>query len=207
MQPPQEITADWRTFEPTELGPILDHALEAFDENGFHGTTVRDLARRVGVTVPALYYHHENKEAVLMALLDTAVRNLIDRCEAAVAEAGEDPLLRFTNFYEAVVLNMTHRAQQSALDSEVRHLSPENRRRYAATRKRLELMALDLVTDGTRKGVFAVDDIAETVRALLGMAQSIARWFQIDGPLTPDEVADRYTAIALRVVGRPTASR
>lgn len=204
---PQEITADWRRFEPPELGPILDHALEAFDENGFHGTTVRDLARRVGVTVPALYYHHENKEAVLMALLDTAVRNLIDRCEAAVAEAGDDPLLRFTNFFEAVVLNMTHRAQQSALDSEVRHLSPENRRNYAATRKRLELMALDLVTDGVAKGVFVVDDIPETVRALLGMAQSIARWFQIDGPLTPDEVADRYTAIALRVVGRPTASR
>ncbi|MBS9376027.1 HTH-type transcriptional repressor KstR2 [Rhodococcus sp. B50] len=87
----------------------------------------------------------------------------------------------------------------------MRHLSPENRRRYAATRKQLELMALDLVTDGIEKGVFAVDDIPETVRALLDMGQSITRWFQIDGPLTPDEVADRYTAIVLRVVGHPTA--
>jgi hypothetical protein len=49
--------------------------------------------------------------------------------------------------------------------------------------------------------VFVVDDIPETVRALLGMGQSIARWFQLDGPLTPDEVAASYTAIALRVVG------
>ncbi|MGW0174354.1 TetR/AcrR family transcriptional regulator [Rhodococcus sp. NPDC003322] len=201
-----ETTTNWREFEPMQLGPILENALEAFHENGFHGTTVRDLARRVGVTVPALYYHHENKEAVLVALLDTAVRDLIDRCVAAVTDGGDDPVLRFTYFFEAVVLNMTHRARQSALDSELRHVSPDNRRNYAATRKRLELMALDLVTDGVDRKVFVVDDVPETVRALLGMGQSIARWFQIDGPLTPDEVADRYTAIALRVVGHPTAS-
>jgi AcrR family transcriptional regulator len=206
MSAPPETITNWREFEPMQLGPILDHALDAFHENGFHGTTVRELARRVGVTVPALYYHHENKEAVLVALLDTAVRDLIDRCAAAVADGGDDPVLRFAYFFDAVVLNMTHRARQSALDSELRHVAPENRRNYAATRKRLELMALDLVTDGVDRGVFVVDDIPETVRALLGMGQSIARWFQIDGPLTPDAVADRYTAIALRVVGHPTAS-
>ncbi len=72
-QPEPEFSGDWRVFEPLQLGPILEHALEAFGENGFHGTTVRDLARRVGVTVPALYYHHENKEAVLVTLLDAAV--------------------------------------------------------------------------------------------------------------------------------------
>ncbi|NLU84874.1 TetR/AcrR family transcriptional regulator [Rhodococcus sp. HNM0569] len=195
--------ATWRDFEQVQLGPILCHALDAFHENGFHGTTVRDLARRVGVTVPALYYHHENKEAILVALLESAVRTLIDRCRAAVADAGDDPVLRFSYFFEAVVLNMTHRARPSALDSEVRHLSPENRRAYAATRKELELMMLALVTEGVDAGVFVVDDVPGTVRALLGMGQSIARWFQPDGPLTPDDVADRYTAIALRVVGCP----
>ncbi|MGX7729155.1 TetR/AcrR family transcriptional regulator [Rhodococcus sp. 2H158] len=193
--------ANWREFEPLQLGPILDHALEAFGENGFHGTTVRDLARRVGVTVPALYYHHENKEAVLVTLLDTAVRDLIERALAAVGEGGDDPVRRFTNFVEAIVLNSTHRAPQSALDSELRHVSPQNRRNYAATRKRLELMALDLVDDGVERGVFTVDDIAESVRALLGMCQSIARWFRLGGPLTPDQVTARYTVIALRIVG------
>ena len=40
-------SANWREFQPLGLDPILEHALEAFSENGFHGTTVRDLARRV----------------------------------------------------------------------------------------------------------------------------------------------------------------
>ncbi len=100
------------------------------------------------------------------------------------------------------MLNMTNRAKRSGLDSELRHVSPpENRRTYAATRKRLELIMLDLVRDGDEQQVFDVDDIEETVRALLGMFQSIVRWYQLDGPLTPAEVAARYRTIALRIVG------
>lgn len=196
-----EKFANWREFEADDPGPILSCALDAFNENGFHGTTVRDLARRVGVTVPSLYYHHENKEAVLVTLLDDAVRELIARVEAAVADAGSDPVARFTNAVEAIVLTMTYRAKRSALNSELRHVSAPNRANYVASRKRMELLATDLVRDGVERGVFEVDDIHETVRALLGMFQSIPRWFHLDGPLTPSQVADRYTAIALRAVG------
>ncbi|MDO1481167.1 TetR/AcrR family transcriptional regulator [Rhodococcus ruber] len=205
-QPELRRLANWREFEALQLDPILEHALDAFGENGFHGTSVRDLARRVGVTVPALYYHHENKEAVLVALLHTAVRDLTERALAAVAAGGDDPVRRFTHFVEAIVLNSTYRSRQSALDSELRHVSPQNRRHYAATRKRVELIALDLVGEGVERGVFVVDDIAEAVRALLGMCQSIARWYRIGGPLTPDQVAARYTVIALRIVGCPSAA-
>ncbi len=193
---------NWRDFEADDPGPILSHALDAFSENGFHGTTVRDLARRVGVTVPSLYYHHENKEAVLVTLLDDGVRVFIDRVQAAVDEADGDPVGQFTNAVRAIVLTMTYRAKASALDSELRHVSAPKRRNYAATRKRLELLMTELVREGVEDGAF-LDDTDEVVRSLLGMFQSIPRWFHLDGPLTPEQVADRYTAIALRAVGYP----
>lgn len=200
--------ANWREFEADDPGPILSHALDAFSENGFHGTTVRDLARRVGVTVPSLYYHHENKEAVLVTLLDYSIRELTARIDAAIAEvdaagSADAQILRFANAVRAMVLTMTYRAKRSALDSELRHVSPDNRRHYAANRKHIELITTDLVRDGVEHGDFQldVDEIDETVRGLLGMFQSIPRWFRLDGPLTPEQVADRYTAIALRAVG------
>jgi hypothetical protein len=49
--------------------------------------------------------------------------------------------------------------------------------------------------------VFHSRDVPETVRALLGMCQSIPRWFQLGGALTPEQVADRYVDIALHTVG------
>ncbi|QYC45812.1 HTH-type transcriptional repressor KstR2 [Nonomuraea coxensis DSM 45129] len=192
---------DWRHYEPIQLSPILTHALEAFYEHGFHGTTVRDIARRVGVTVPALYYHHENKEAVLVALLETATNDVIWRASAAAEEGGDGPRTRLANVIEAVVLHMTHRVRLAALDSELRYLQPDNRRHYAATRKKLEKLLDEIIEDGVRRGVFAVTLPAETARALLGMCQAIATWYHDGGPLRPEEIAERYVDIALTTVG------
>lgn len=72
-----EAIPDWRILEPMQLSPILTAALDAFYETGFHGTSVREIARRVGVTVPALYYHHENKEGLLIALLELSTSDVL----------------------------------------------------------------------------------------------------------------------------------
>lgn len=41
---------------------LLDAALEAFSENGFKGTSTRDIAERAGVHHPLITYHFKNKE-------------------------------------------------------------------------------------------------------------------------------------------------
>jgi AcrR family transcriptional regulator len=45
-------------------GEILDAALAVFGEKGYEAGTMREIARRVGVTEPALYRHYESKEAL-----------------------------------------------------------------------------------------------------------------------------------------------
>ncbi|EHR50777.1 transcriptional regulator [Saccharomonospora marina XMU15] len=198
---------DWRHYEPLDLTPILAGALDAFYEHGFHGTTVRDIARRVGLTVPALYYHHENKEGVFTALLELGTGDVAWRVRAAAAAGGERPQQQFVNVVEAIVLHTTQRLQLSALDLELRHLSARNRRRYAARRKEIEDLLLGIVQAGVRDGVFTATVPEETARAVLGMCQSIARWYRPDGPLSPADVARRYIDIALLTVGaRPGAA-
>ncbi|HVW41201.1 MAG TPA: TetR/AcrR family transcriptional regulator [Amycolatopsis sp.] len=192
---------DWRDFGALQLTPILEAALEVFHENGFHGATVRDIARRVGQTVPSLYYHHENKEGVFTALLEVGTGEVAWRVRTAAAEAPGRPDLQFVNVIEAIVLHMVHRKQLAALDSELRHLSAGNRRRYAARRKEVENVLRDIVETGTREGIFTPKEPAETARALLGMCQAIGRWYQEDGPLGPEQLVERYVDIALMTVG------
>jgi AcrR family transcriptional regulator len=192
---------DWRHYEPLELSPILTHALEAFYEQGFHGASVRDIARRVGVTVPALYYYYENKEAILVALLQAATTDVATRAFAAAGEGGQAPEVRFANVIEAIVLHMTHRVRLAALDTELRYLQPTNRKHYAATRKKLESLLTTIIAEGVRAKVFTVAEPAETSRALLGMCQAIATWYHDGGPLRPEKLADRYVDIALMTVG------
>ncbi len=66
---------------------ILAAALELFAGQGYAGSSIRDIAERVGVTKAALYYHFRSKEEILDALVEPIVVEL----EALVARAETRP--------------------------------------------------------------------------------------------------------------------
>ncbi|NEW27090.1 TetR/AcrR family transcriptional regulator [Nocardia cyriacigeorgica] len=201
---------DWRSVEGLELAPILSASLDAFFEFGFHGASVREIARRVGVTVPSLYYHYQSKEGLLIALLERSISDLRSRARAANAAGDGDPVQRLANVIFTIVLQMTNQARLAALEGEARYLCPENWERYRAMRKSIETLVLETVRDGNSAGDFAVDDPAETTRAILGMCQAIPRWYQTEGKLSPAAVAGKYVVITLKMVGavrRPVMPR
>jgi AcrR family transcriptional regulator len=178
----------WRTADDEDLSPIL--------------ATARDLFYGVGVTVPALYYHHANKEAILAALLDRSIGNVIERCQQALGEAGEDPADRFRNLIECLALYMANHRKSAAMDAEIRALSPAARKLYSIQRRRVEQMVADTISQGVATGVFDVTSPSDTGRALLGMIQAITLWFRPGGGrLTASELAVRYVDIAERTVG------
>lgn len=49
---------------------ILDVTVQMIAETGYHGLSMRDVARRVGISHPGVIYHFPNKEALLMAVID-----------------------------------------------------------------------------------------------------------------------------------------
>lgn len=49
---------------------ILKTALALFSRNGFHGASIRDIARAVGLTEAAIYYHFPSKRAIIRALYE-----------------------------------------------------------------------------------------------------------------------------------------
>ena len=49
---------------------ILSEAQKLFSRNGFHGASVRDIARSSGLTEAAIYYHFASKQAIVKALYE-----------------------------------------------------------------------------------------------------------------------------------------
>ncbi|PTL82196.1 TetR/AcrR family transcriptional regulator [Vitiosangium sp. GDMCC 1.1324] len=78
---------------------ILDAALELFSEGGFAGTSMRQIARAVGVRESALYHHFPSKAAIFEALLQDMGPGRSERLESldldALLREGPEPLLRF----------------------------------------------------------------------------------------------------------------
>lgn len=63
---------------------ILDAATKLFEQRGFAGTSIRELAVLCGMTKAALYYHFPSKEEVLQALVAPFLDD-VDRIVAATA--------------------------------------------------------------------------------------------------------------------------
>ena len=66
---------------------ILEVAVDLFIEQGYAGTSVRDISERLGMTKGSLYYHFASKEDVLNALVTPLMEDL-DRFTADAAAAG-----------------------------------------------------------------------------------------------------------------------
>ena len=72
-------------MSPTTRERILDVASELFVEQGYDGTSLREIAERLGFTKAALYYHFPSKDEILRALLepfDELIDELLGRLEA-----------------------------------------------------------------------------------------------------------------------------
>jgi AcrR family transcriptional regulator len=68
---------------------LLDAAIEAFSENGFKGTSTRDIAERAGVHHPLITYHFKNKEQLWRAATDRIFREFNVSLVKAMAEVPD----------------------------------------------------------------------------------------------------------------------
>ncbi len=73
-----------RRPRPSRRAALLDAAARLFDERGYHGTSIRDIAEATGVTPGAIYSHHASKADLLLAVYAEGVRRIAARVEEAV---------------------------------------------------------------------------------------------------------------------------
>jgi AcrR family transcriptional regulator len=69
---------------------LLEVALQRFAAEGFHGTSMEEVAEAAGVTKPVLYQHFGSKRTLYLELLETVGQELVDKVRDAVA-AEDDP--------------------------------------------------------------------------------------------------------------------
>lgn len=201
-------TQTWRTYDGSNLSPALASALAKFVEQGYHGTSVREIAAGAGLSVPGLYHHFPSKQALLVGIMDASMKELLDRSRSAESGAGSSPSDRFDAVVESLLLFHIHRrAAAFVCSTEIRSLEPANRAAYIAQRDEEQRILDAIVAEGVDDGSFDTPHPADASRAVTTMCVGVATWYHPDGPLTPSELVSVYLDIARRTVGAVPAPR
>jgi AcrR family transcriptional regulator len=180
---------------------ITRAARESFAECGYHGTSIRDIARAAGLSLSALYHWHPSKQDLLAALIEESTEDYSRRCDVALRDAGDDPARRLAALVRATVeYRVSRRVESTIAASEWRNLSPEHRQRLDGVRHAASRRWADLVDDGVARGAFRCEHPDDARRAVIAACNAIAQWYEPEGGLAVEDLVERYTAIALRIV-------
>jgi acetoacetyl-CoA synthetase len=193
---------DWRTYHEQGLPRILNAALEAFAEKGYHGTTTRQLAERSGLSVPGIYHHYRSKQDILFDLMMVIIDELIDRSHQALDSAEDQPREQFDAMVESLLRFHMYRQRGAVVStSELRSLEPENRAKYVARRDEQQRMLDRIITAGVDSGEFATPFPADASRAIASLCVGVASWYRPDGQYSVETLLEHYVTIAEAIVG------
>ncbi|TDP60438.1 TetR/AcrR family transcriptional regulator [Roseateles toxinivorans] len=177
---------------------ILDRSAELFARQGFHRTSISEIALACNASSKAWIYHYfPNKEAVLFTLLRDFLELAGTRVREAIAlrDGARDRLHAFV--LECLRIYAEYRINYAVLFSDINLLPPDQRaeirvleRAYAHVLRDL-VLAVNPGIDRGRHQTMALTMIA------FGAVNWTYTWFDADGPLSLDNVAELTTKLLL----------
>jgi TetR/AcrR family transcriptional regulator, cholesterol catabolism regulator len=179
----------------TRRAELTREAARLFAERGYHGTSIGDLAKAMGVQKGSLYAHIDSKQDLLFE----AMRDGANAFHAALDEIPDD--LKVTERIR-LALRAHLRVVTEQIDvatvfvREWRYLEGERAQEFLAERRRYEKRFRVLFREGRELGELRTDlDDQAAVLLVLSAANWAYTWLPRDADT--DELADRFFAILL----------
>ena len=168
-----------------------------FNRRGSHGTTLDDVAERLGVTKTALYRYVNNKNDLLCACHEEAMDIANENLDRGVREGG--------NGLEKIRIGMTGYLRDMISDLgvpililEENALAEQSATRIKALRDAFEKRLRKLVEQGIADGSIAPVNPKLAVFTLLGAVHWVTKWYSPDGPWSAEETSAAVIELATR---------
>jgi len=187
---------------------ILDAAIDNFGQVGFEHTKWATIAGQVGIGQTALYHYFESKSHCLLTIMSPELERSVERArKAAVDHDAPDQKLRAAI---ASAFDVTAREALQArilLSHQDLLVAPRPSEREEAERQRarelvrqIEQEWAAILRQGMDEGIFPERDEMVMVRLVLGLVNSVWRWYRPQGPRSLEEVSEIVADAVLRIV-------
>lgn len=198
--PPSSATGQspWMPFESRRRArdekreAVLRMAVQLFLEQGYHGTTLNDVAERLNITKPALYNYFRGKDEILFECWSMGAE-LVDSVITEINAGGGSGLARLRKLVHAYAGLMATDFGASLVRFDLRDLAERNAGVARAAKKRIDATFREYIAAGIADGSIKRCDPKLAAFAIAGSLNWIGHWYRRDGGLSPSAIADEFT--------------
>lgn len=187
-----------REQRAASIEALLTEALTLFITQGYHATTVEEIAQAASLTKGAVYFYFKSKANVLMALLDRTEELTVEPTLAAMEKAGSDPRDRLHAFIRTQSVIGAEKTEYMLLailmSAEFNGSGDEIETRLNGLMARMENALRDTVRAGQKNGAFRTGIGAEELASVIMATNKgcYVEWYMRGGDLKGHDFARAF---------------
>jgi AcrR family transcriptional regulator len=180
---------------------VVEAAGRLFASRGYHGTSMRDLGKELGLLGSSLYAHVDSKQDLLVEVVEEGARLFGASAESALAGGGT-PRERLKNLIAGhVEVVLDHLDIARTFLNEARMLDGPHRSKVIDARDHYESMFRLVLREGAGDGSFRADlDPKSASIFILSVLNAIERWYRPEGALDRSALVEELTRFVLGAI-------
>lgn len=179
---------------------LMDAAVDAFADKGFHATSTRDIAARAHLSPAGVYVYFASKQDLLFQLCLRGHVLALEVVDTA-RKSAETPRAQLAAIVSAFARWHAEQFRTARIvQYEFPQLTPEHRDQVLTLRRQIDAVVTEVLQAGVANGDFDVPDVSMTTLALQSLSIDVARWYKPGIRRTPEAIGAAYGDLALRLV-------
>jgi AcrR family transcriptional regulator len=174
---------------------ILASATNLFAERGYRAVTIDDVAANLGYTKSVVYYYFKSKNEILWQIISQIFDGFLQKI-LAIKEQNYPPQDALAKMVRQHALSVMENPQWTSIfNKEEPELDPTQRRQVRRMKRDYDALFESVYEAGVAKRIFRNIPSHVVVGGALGMCNWLYVWYDPNGSLNPEEIADHYASI------------
>jgi AcrR family transcriptional regulator len=191
---PWPVRRSMRRNRSVKREAVIRAAARAFSTQGYHDTSIDEIAAALNVTKPTIYYYVANKEQLLLECIVTGLERVLEpfrepRPPGATAREQLNDMIRH---YAQAIASEYGGCMVRAEDL---GLAPSSIAQIKRLKSEIDHGIRRLLERGAQDGSIDTHDPKMTAFALAGALNWIAHWYRENQSMTAAEIAEAFVRI------------
>ncbi len=176
---------------------ILSEAAKLFKEKGFGGTSMRDLAEKVGMEAASMYNHIKSKDEILELICFKIAEEYTTHLQdiETTELSFQKKLQRVIKLHVEVMINDA--AAVSVANNDWKYLRDDKMTEYKNIRKSYEKSFANIIEQGMKAGEFKTMNVSVALFTILSSLRWIELWYKPSREISPEELESELSTLLL----------